>query len=51
MQTRSSTGSSDREVTALAVIPAGLPSLRVVITVTPVARCAIAARNAASSTD
>ena len=38
MQTSSSTGSSESEATALAVIPAGFPSLRVVITVTPVAK-------------
>ncbi len=35
MQTRSRIGSSESEATALAVIPAGLSSCRVVITVTP----------------
>jgi hypothetical protein len=50
MHTSSSTGSSDSEQTALAVIPAGRPSYVVVTIVTPVAKCAIASRNAISST-
>ena len=50
MQTSSSTGSSERDATALAVIPAGLSSCSVVITVTPVAKWPIASRNAISST-
>ena len=50
MQTRSSTGSSESEATALAVIPAGASSCRVVITVTPVAKWPIASRNAVPST-
>ena len=32
------------DVTALAVMPTGLPSLRVVMIVTPVAKCEIASR-------
>jgi hypothetical protein len=50
MQTTSSTGSSDSEQTALAVIPAGRPSWVVVTTVTPVAKWAIASRKASPST-
>src|SRR5215207_5096804 len=50
MQTSSSTGSSDSEQTALAVIPAGRPWYVVVTTVTPVAKWAIASRKAISST-
>jgi hypothetical protein len=50
-QTRRSTGSSDREATALAVMPAGAPSCFVVMIVTPVAKWPIASRNSASSTD
>src|SRR5207245_1042701 len=48
-QTSSRTGRSDTEQTALAVIPAALPSATVVTTVTPVAKCAIACRYATSS--
>jgi len=44
-------GWSDSEVTALAVVPTGLPSASIeVTTVTPVAKCPIALRNCAADT-
>ena len=50
-QTRTSGGSSDSEVTALAVVPTGSPSAPTeVITVTPVAKWPMACRNSAAET-
>src|SRR5450631_4005297 len=50
-QTRTSGGSSDSEVTALAVVPTGWPSASTdVTTVTPVAKRPIASRNSAADT-
>jgi hypothetical protein len=50
-QTRTSGGSSDSELTALAVVPTGWPSApRDVMTVTPVAKCPMAFRNSAPVT-
>ena len=50
-QARTSGGSSDSAVTALAVVPTGLPSVpRDVITVTPVANWPMACRNWAAET-
>ena len=48
-QTRTSGGCSDREAKDATVIPYALPSCSVVTTVTPLAKCAIAALNPASS--
>jgi hypothetical protein len=50
-QTRMSGGSSDSEVTALAVVPTGVPSAPIdVITVTPVAKWPMASRNSVAGT-
>src|SRR5579863_7995072 len=50
-QTSSSGGSSDSDVTALAVVPTGSPSSPIeVTTVTPVAKCPMASRNSTAET-
>jgi len=50
-QTRMSGGSSDSEVTALAVVPTGAPSAPIdVTTVTPVAKWPMASRNSVAGT-
>jgi hypothetical protein len=50
-QTNSSGGSSDSDVTALAVVPTGSPSSPIeVMTVTPVAKCPMASRNSTAET-
>jgi hypothetical protein len=50
-QTSSRGGSSDSDVTALAVVPTGSPSSPTEVTsVTPVAKCPIVSRNSAAET-